>query len=126
MSSIDKIAALFAAIAAGHYGRNLLNKPGEATQPMPDSKSVFHKQGAPDNTKYVSPDGRHEAVRTPDGTLVGDHRNVGTYNYASPNTLGGVPHAILDVAPYMLLGNTPRDMLDPSRFRTAVDAMRKR
>ena len=61
-----------------------------------------------DNKKYVSPDGMYEVIYDVNGQIVTDPRDVGTYNYISPNE-NGVGHAIQDVLPWILHGNSPDD-----------------
>ena len=63
------------------------------------------------NKKYVSPDGRYEAIYDEKNHLVTDPRDVGTYNYASPDNWLG--HFILDVYPWILWGNSPDDSTKP-------------
>ena len=60
------------------------------------------------NKKYVSKDGKQEAIYDSSGNLVTDARDVGTYNFISPidDKLG---HAIKDVIPWILYGNTEDD-----------------
>ena len=65
--------------------------------------------GNENNIKFISPDGHGEAVFNPDGTLVTDPVNMGTYNFNSPNELLGVPHFVNDVLPYYVWGNSPED-----------------
>jgi len=62
------------------------------------------------NKKYVSPDGRYEAIYDEDNHLVTDPRDVGTYNYASPDDIIG--HLFLDIVPWILWGNSPEDSTD--------------
>lgn len=127
-----KALSIATAITSAHYGRNLFNRPvspetieAEWTE-LPPAKSVYHKQrGQTANRKYISPSGRKEAVIA-NGQLVTDHTNRGTFNYASPKMLKGVPHAMLDVAPYLLLGNSPRDLITTDRFKTSLKAIRRR
>ena len=60
------------------------------------------------NKKFVSPDGKYEAIYDEDNNLVTDSRDVGTYNYASPNK-DPLGHAIKDVLPWIIWGNSPED-----------------
>jgi hypothetical protein len=106
-----------------HYYRNVSNiAPGTESsaidkgwKKLPDSQSVYHQMGYgnENNAKYISPDGKLEAVYNADGSLVTDIRNVGTYNYSPPGD--GFSHFIKDVVPYYVMGNSPDDpttMLD--------------
>ena len=34
---------------------------------------------------------------------------MGTFNFAPPGQLLGIPHVVVDVLPYWALGNTPDD-----------------
>ncbi|MFC4812437.1 hypothetical protein [Paenibacillus sp. GCM10023250] len=105
-------------LIAIHYSRNVLNNAPKTQQEAIDagwtqlkaSDSVYHQLGSgnENNSKYVSPDGKLEAVYYSDGTLVRDIRNVGTYNFASP-TDDKLNHMIYDVLPYYLLGNGSSD-----------------
>ena len=100
----------------------MLNKWSDRNQPvqylngvmatlLPDSKSIFHI--SPDDRatyKWVLDDGREVVIgERKDGTkyLQTDDRYLGTYNMANPDN--PVEHAIKDVFPYALLGNTPDD-----------------
>jgi hypothetical protein len=82
---------------------------------MSPNESIYHTWNIPGqppgagNIKYKSDDGHHEAVKRPDGTAVMDPANRGSYNYADPKLLLGIPHFVLDMLPYYLLGNTPDD-----------------
>lgn len=86
--------------------------------PMKLSESVFHSQGEGMlNRKYVSPDGRYEAVYDDDGCFDDDPLNEGSYNFASPRD-EPIKHVFLDVLPYYLLGNSPSD---PSTISSRVN-----
>ena len=69
-----------------------------------------HQFSAPerDNKKYVSPDGKYEAIYDADENLVTDIRDVGTYNFVSPKE-DGLGHFIKDVLPWFRHGNSPDD-----------------
>jgi len=69
-----------------------------------------HQFSAPnrDNVKYVSPDGRYEAIYDVNNKLVTDPRDVGTYNFVSPNE-DPFGHFIKDVIPWIYFGNSPDD-----------------
>lgn len=60
------------------------------------------------NKKYVSPDGRFEAIYDANGYLVDDPRDEGTYNFISPNE-DGLGHFIVDVVPWIRHGNSLHD-----------------
>ena len=101
-----------------HYNRNRHNQPvthQEArdqgwTQMSPD-KSIYHSMGPgnEDNQKFVSPDGKSEAVFHADGSVVTDPANMATYNYSSPNKFFVIGHVIADVIPYYIWGNSEDD-----------------
>ena len=104
-----------------HYGRNKYNpifpKMFDAVYFAEWDDSVAancHQFTAPnrDNKKYVSPDGKYEAIYSSDGKLVDDPRDVGTYNYASPND-HPIKHFVVDVLPWILIGNSPEDTTWP-------------
>ena len=60
------------------------------------------------NVKYVSPDGLHEVIYDALGNEVTDPRDIGTYNYVSPNE-DEWRHFVEDVYPWILWGNSPED-----------------
>lgn len=107
----------FTAVRNRHYNRNQYNRPPTTERAairrrwvrMSWAKSAFHRlgKGAEKNVKYVSPDGRHEAVYDQNGNLVTSDENMGTYNFVGPDD--GFGHFREDVAPYWLWGNTPND-----------------
>ena len=78
---------------------------------LPDSKSIFHM--APEDKatyKWVFDDGRELVIgERQDGTryVQTDDRYLGTYNMANPDN--PLEHAVKDVFPYAVLGNTPDD-----------------
>ena len=78
---------------------------------LPDSKSIFHM--APEDKatyKWVFDDGRELVIgERQDGTkyVQTDDRYLGTFNMANPDN--PVEHAIKDVFPYAIFGNTPED-----------------
>ncbi len=100
----------------------MLNKWSDRNQPvqyldgvkatmLPDSKSVFHISPEDRATyKWVLDDGRELVIgERKDGTkyLQTDDRYLGTYNMANPDN--PMEHAVKDVFPYAVLGNTPDD-----------------
>ena len=78
---------------------------------LPDSKSVFHISPEDKATyKWVLDDGRELVIgERKDGTkyVQTDDHYLGTYNMANPDN--PLEHAVKDVFPYALLGNTPDD-----------------
>lgn len=64
------------------------------------------------NVKYVSPDGKYEIVFNKAGQVVTDPKDVGTYNYASPNS-DKSGHFWEDVVPYYIWGNSPQGTTRP-------------
>jgi len=78
---------------------------------LPDSKSIFHM--APEDKatyKWVFDDSRELVIgERQDGTkyVQTDDRYLGTYNMANPDN--PVEHAVKDVFPYAIFGNTPDD-----------------
>lgn len=71
-----------------------------------DSESVFHQIGAPNNKKYISPDGGYrEVVINEYGGIVTNPINMGTFNF-SPNPISPLGHGAYDVYQYYLFGNT--------------------
>lgn len=107
----------------GHYLRNKLNKdlptsPKEAKEQgwvkLSKKKSALHqfntKEGT-NNLKFISPDGHREVVFTGEKGkrhITKSIADEGTYNFFNPNT-HPIAHGIVDVAPYMLLGNGAQD-----------------
>ena len=102
--------------------QDMLNKWSDRSQPvqylngvkatlLPDSKSVFHISPEDKATyKWVLDDGRELVIgERKDGTkyVQTDDHYLGTYNMANPDK--PVEHAVKDVFPYALLGNTPDD-----------------
>ena len=77
---------------------------------MSTMQSSYHRNGkdAKNNTKWVSPDGRMEAVYNGHGYLDNSPANRGTYNFTSPyeDPWG---HFRDDVYPYYRYGNSPDD-----------------
>jgi len=74
---------------------------------MSPEKSLFHRlgPGAYCNRKFVSKDGRREAVYDMSGSLVYDPVNVGTYNFYPPSYPR--EHFVYDMLPYFVFGNSP-------------------
>jgi RHS repeat-associated protein len=115
--------------AIAHWTRNWWNEPVKELSDVNDwteltpSESIYHSMGPGNegNRKFVSPNGRSEAVFNCQDKLVTDSANMGTYNYFGPRFLGGVPHGIADVIPYFIFGNTPADMFNPQRFIATYD-----
>lgn len=111
-------------VAIIHWTRNFWNESVTDISDVNDwteltpGESVFHRMGPgnENNRKFVSPDGRSEAVFDSCGNMVTDPANEGTYNFFGPRTLGGVPHGIFDVIPYYVFGNSPGDMFNPDCF----------
>ena len=58
------------------------------------------------NKKYVSQDGHYEVIYDVNYNLVLDPKDVGTYNFISPNK-DPLGHFIQDVIPWLLYGNSP-------------------
>jgi hypothetical protein len=82
---------------------------------MDEDLDIYHEQGQPKNgvdpalnNKFISPDGLLEVVYDENGRLVTDPVNMGTNNKASPIT-NPIGHVIVDVIPYIFLGNSPDD-----------------
>jgi len=103
-----------------HYNRNEIfhNNP-PSTMPdendknwieLPFDKSVCHQftaEGEP-NHKFVSFDGSQEGVYNSSEKLVTDPIDVGTYNFC-PHSKSAFGHAVLDVAPWIIWGNSSDD-----------------
>ncbi|WFD11801.1 hypothetical protein [Tepidibacter hydrothermalis] len=112
-----------------HYFRNTLNRTPKTLEEMlklnkklskkrkwrllGPEKSIFHMYGKDGifNLKFVSHDGKFEAVYNKKGELLteaNDSINMGTYNYADPDDT--IKHFIYDVVPYLKWGNTPNSL----------------
>ncbi len=77
---------------------------------MEPADSACHQNtatGGP-NRKFVTRDGINEAVYDFDGNLVTATEDIGTYNFADPNS-DKWGHAHLDLLPWYLYGNGPDD-----------------
>ena len=83
-------------------------KAADAAGWIPGVAADYHNIGTSGNVKYVSPDGKREAIYDLNENLVTDPTNMGTYNYANPidNIIG---HIFYDVFPYFYYGNGPGD-----------------
>lgn len=70
-----------------------------------------HQFSSPNKShkKYVSPDGRYEVIYDANDIRVDDPRDVGTYNFANPNT-DMMGHFFKDVLPWIIWGNSPDDL----------------
>ncbi len=121
LSGILRIAAgkaLEDHVKKKHYERNQYNID------LPESKEDIdewkweaeelancHQFTAPQNgepnLKFVSPDGKREVIFDSDWNVVTDDKDIGTYNYASPDLR--LAHGIVDVLPWIVYGNTPED-----------------
>jgi hypothetical protein len=102
-----------------HRTRNIFNeKMGNVTDAIDNKgwkalgyeKNAFHRQGPgnENNIKLVSPDGKSEVIIRPDATLVTDERNRGTFNFI-PEEESKIGHTFVDIAPYLIWGNSPDD-----------------
>lgn len=69
-----------------------------------------HQFSSPDRTnkKYVSRDGKYEAIYNSQNELVTDPRDIGTYNFASPDK-DPLGHFFKDVYPWIKYGNSEDD-----------------
>lgn len=114
-----------------HYTRNL-NMPVESLPATPEEAEKWgwddgvaadcHQFTSPDksNVKYVSPDGRSEAIFTSEGELVTAPEDYGTYNFAVSNE-DPIGHFYMDVFPWLIWGNEEADSTTlPLRLRAFV------
>lgn len=132
ISSIDPTGqCVTCAMQTINWSRNIFNRKVNNvadvagwTEYSPDM-AIYHTQGEgnKNNRKYVSPDGHHEAVFDCFDNLVTSALNGGTYNYFDAEFLGGVPHAMIDVMPYLMFGSSPTDMMNPQRLITTKNAL---
>lgn len=109
------------AILEFHYERNSINgniQPADISgidpalwDQLPASQAIWHNVGGAHNRKFVTKNGGHcEAVFDSAGHAVTDPRNMASYNYYGPSGLiDGAGHALYDVLPYLVLGNSPDD-----------------
>ena len=120
---------LVAALHANRFESHRNNPPqteAEAIQAgwvkMPEWANAFHRRGPGNeaNKKYLPPrsgnvDTGMEAIYDAHGNLVTDDLNGGTYNYVAPAYPGdssfsfvirGSGHFVVDILPYLVLGNT--------------------
>ena len=67
-----------------------------------------HKFTSSKNVKFVSPDGKMEAIYNEKGILVTDARDIGTYNFC-PSEESIIGHYVKDVKPWIRWGNSPED-----------------
>jgi len=116
-----------------HYIRNTFNETityddavlSGWTQ-LGDAQNVFHTMGGgnENNIKLVSPDGYSELIFDGDSNLVTGPAVYGTFNYIpSGGLLGNIGHTAVDITPYMVLGNTPTDLLNGDRFDTLFEVL---
>ena len=92
---------------------------------MGDSNLACSGSDPSKNRKLISSDGNSEDIFDENGCVVTDSRNIGTYNYFSPNTLYGIPHVITDVVPYYVFGTSPSDMFTKARCKTTLEHLTK-
>ena len=115
--------------AVVNWTRNYWNEPVSDITDVQDwteltpEESIYHRMGEGNdgNRKFVSPNGRSEAVFDCNDDLVTDPANAGTYNFFGPRFMGGVPHGVTDVLPYYIFGTSPSDMFNPQRFTTTYE-----
>jgi hypothetical protein len=69
---------------------------------------VHRQRGASGNSVYLDPSGHREAVYGPDGRIVADGINDGSYNYFNP-TNDALRHYFFDTHPWILMGNARTD-----------------
>lgn len=131
----------FIGTKSGHYGRNKHNTDlptndidalDQGWTKLSKKQSAFHQfntHGGVDNSKWLSPDGKKEVVFTGKGKrqrITKDARDEGTYNYFDP-IMHPVLHAVADVTPYMILGNSVKDTTTPySRTKKALQVLREK
>ena len=112
------IATIIAPSKEEHYARNENNIefPDQYDEEFfkegwnDDVSANCHQFTAPnrDNKKYVSLDGKYEVIYDSTGKEVIDPKDVGTYNFSSP-TDAPMWHAVNDVWPWILHGNSEED-----------------
>ena len=76
-----------------------------------ETRAIFHQhtvEGLNGNVKYIDASGHREAIyNRMTGDLVIDARDIGTYNFSSPDDMAN--HYSLDVLTYYRWGNAPND-----------------
>ena len=97
-----------------HNVRSALNNPLPRSPPvdgengwhlLPLEQSIFHDNGDKyPECKYVNDDGREAVYDGATHQIITDNRYAGTYNFINPQT-SKIGHAILDVLPYLIMGN---------------------
>ncbi|MCL7931205.1 RHS repeat-associated core domain-containing protein [Halomonas llamarensis] len=121
--------AVVGGTAVVNWTRNYWNEPvsditdvKDCTELKPE-ESIYHRMGEGNdgNRKFVSPNGRSEAVFDCNDDLVTGPANAGTYNFFGPRFMGGVPHGVADVLPYYMFRTSPSDMFNLQRFTTTYD-----
>ncbi|MFH1506502.1 MAG: RHS repeat-associated core domain-containing protein [archaeon] len=104
-----------------HYHRNVYQ--ADADIPERESMLDMHEwkskgvaiahnlMGAEGNVDYrgKGPRYRQQAIYNPQGDLVTDPANMGTFDYYGPGVFTIKGHLDVDVAPWILWGNTPND-----------------
>ena len=114
---VEVVGEFFDSKRSDHYNRNIgrevyrseiwdIRNEKKGWEKKGYMASRYHRQGKESQLyhwKYVNEDGR-EAILDNDYNLVKSSLNKGTYNYGK-----GPMHVPLDMAPYIILGNTPDD-----------------
>ena len=115
-----------------HYFRNKLNKAPKNLDDLAKNKknwillrvggSIYHMHGKDGeyNLKFVSKDGKYEAVYNKNYILQDEKvslENMGTYNYASPHDKIAAAHIYLDVWTYGKWGNSSNDTTSKAERR---------
>ncbi len=72
----------------------------------------FTAEDGKPHIKYVSPDGRREVIFDSEGNyVITADEDMGTYNYADPDLW--MEHFVVDILPWIIYGNTPKDSTEP-------------
>jgi uncharacterized protein RhaS with RHS repeats len=100
------ICKLILEFVAREAARPSMNNPALANVEQSPEASVLHTMGkGGGNKKFLSADGHHESVRSPEGSEVTDE-NAATYNYGE----SAVGHLFKDVLPWIVVGtHAPND-----------------
>ena len=103
--------------------KNGFTQLGISTGEDPEGLDACHENGiaipnANGNNKYTKRDkygGSYELIYDSNGNLVTDEVNKGTYNFVDPKGIKGkLGHAVKDVIPYIIYGNSENDPSTPS------------